>query len=52
MPCYIRYLLSAVHTTWSDLNFAVGTEMEDENGGEGNMKTASEEEEEGCGQVP
>ena len=24
MPCYIRYLLSAVHTTWSDLNFAVG----------------------------
>ena len=51
MPCYIRYLLSAVHTTWSDLNFAVGTEMEDEVGGEGNMKTESEEKE-GCGQVP
>ena len=51
MPCYIRYLLSAVHTTWSDLNFAVGTEMEDENGREGNMKTESEEKE-GCGQVP
>ena len=51
MPCYIRYLLSAVHTTWSDLNFAVGTEMEDENGGEGNVKTESEEKE-GCGQVP
>ena len=51
MPWYIRYLLSAVHTTWSDLNFAVGTEMEDENGREGNMKTESEEKE-GCGQVP
>ena len=35
-----------------DLNFAVGAEMEDENGGEGNMKTESEEKEEGCGQVP
>ena len=51
MPCYIRYLLSAVHTTWFGFKLCGGGWDRGWKWREGNMKTESEEKE-GCGQVP